>query len=80
MIDTFLAALKELARAGARYVEEEIRTLRESFRTSLNEARDAWRAIQVRLRMQLKVKQHFFVNRKLINVCVNIKIIPFTIY
>ena len=59
MIETFLAALKELAKAGARYVEEEIRALRESFRTSLNEARDVWRAIQVRSKMQPKVKQYF---------------------
>ena len=42
MIDTFLAALKELAKGGARFLEADLRNLRDSFRASIIAARDHW--------------------------------------
>ena len=44
MIDTFLAALKELAKAGARFAEADLRQsgMRQSFKESIIAARDQW--------------------------------------
>ena len=42
MIDTYLAALKELAKGGARFVDADLRTLRPSFKDSIIVARDMW--------------------------------------
>lgn len=47
VIETTISSLKELARMGARFVDDDLKILRQSFRDSILAAKEAWITQQV---------------------------------